>query len=124
MNMHETDALAKTNRINMLFDFYETLLTEKQQTFLKYYFHDDYSLGEIAAEFDISRQAVYEHVKRAEAVLESCESKLQLLAKHEAAERWLAKLDHMAERFAGDSDMRAELLAIVQGLRGEGGSAT
>ena len=60
VTVHEPDALAKTNRINMLFDFYELLLTEKQQTFLKYYFHDDYSLGEIAAEFDISRQAVYE----------------------------------------------------------------
>ena len=82
----------------MLFDFYANCLTEKQQTFLKYYFHDDYSLGEIAAEFDISRQAVYEHVKRAETVLENYESKLNLLAKHESAERWLNRLDEMAER--------------------------
>lgn len=119
MAVQETDALAKTTRINMLFDFYERLLTEKQQTFLKYYFHDDYSLGEIAAEFDISRQAVYEHVKRAEAVLENCESKLQLLAKHEAAEQWLGKLEAVADRMAAAelSGMREELLIIAQGLR-------
>ncbi|NBD22497.1 putative DNA-binding protein [Paenibacillus glycinis] len=120
MTVHETDALAKTTRINMLFDFYAQLLTEKQQTFLKYYFHDDYSLGEIAAEFDISRQAVYEHVKRAEAVLENCESKLNLLAKHESAERWLNRLDELAERLADHGDIRAELQAIAHGLRGEG----
>lgn len=123
MTVHETDALAKTTRINLLFDFYEQLLTEKQQTFLKYYFHDDYSLGEIAAEFDISRQAVYEHVKRAEAVLETCESKLNLLARHEAAEQWLRKLDAVTERLADDA-LRTELQAIAQGLRNEGNIGT
>lgn len=81
--MTDEAALAKTTRINLLFDFYAKLLTEKQQLFLKLYFHDDYSLGEIAAEFAISRQAVYEHIKRAEAVLEDYEEKLQLLTKHE-----------------------------------------
>jgi hypothetical protein len=79
----DSEALEKTNRINLLFDFYEPLLTEKQQLFLKAYFHDDYTLGEIAAEFQISRQAVYEHIKRAEQSLNDYEHKLQLLAKHE-----------------------------------------
>ncbi|MFC5649039.1 YlxM family DNA-binding protein [Paenibacillus solisilvae] len=101
----------------MLFDFYELLLTDKQQTFLKYYFHDDYSLGEIAAEFDISRQAVYESVKRAEAVLESYESKLHLLAKHEAAKAWLAKLDSLADSLTDHMELSLQLRRIAQGLR-------
>ncbi|WP_128655161.1 YlxM family DNA-binding protein, partial [Paenibacillus sp. 598K] len=88
----EPGALAKTNRVNLLFDFYEPLLTEKQQTFLRYYYHDDFSLGEIAAEFQISRQAVYEHVKRAEGALESYETKLGLLAGHEREQQWLTRL--------------------------------
>ncbi|MGG1514676.1 putative DNA-binding protein [Paenibacillus oryzisoli] len=75
--------LEKTNRVNLLFDFYEPLLTEKQRTFLQLYFHDDYSLGEIAENFAISRQAVYEHIKRAETTLLDYERKLQLLHKHE-----------------------------------------
>lgn len=75
--------LEKTNRINLLFDFYEPLLTDKQRTFLELYFHDDYSLGEIAENFTISRQAVYEHIKRAEVTLQEYESKLKLLHKHE-----------------------------------------
>ncbi|RAP76290.1 YlxM family DNA-binding protein [Paenibacillus montanisoli] len=115
--VHEADALAKTNRVNMLFDFYEKLLTEKQQTFLKYYFHDDYTLGEIAAEFDISRQAVYEHVKRAESVLESYESKLQLLAKHEAAERLLAELDRLTEQAEAQKEIGTELQKFAQSFR-------
>ncbi len=79
----ERNALEKTNRINLLFDFYRMLLTDKQQTFMQYYFHEDYSLGEIASIFEISRQAVYEHIKRAETTLEDYEGKLKLLEKHE-----------------------------------------
>ncbi|WKL01158.1 YlxM family DNA-binding protein [Paenibacillus amylolyticus] len=95
--MSQENRLEKTNRINLLFAFYELLLTEKQQTFLKYYFHDDFSLGEIAAEFEISRQAVYEHIKRAEQVLENYESKLGLLEKHERRNRNLEDLQNALE---------------------------
>ncbi|MBP2110545.1 putative DNA-binding protein [Paenibacillus silagei] len=90
--MSQENRLEKTNRINLLFAFYERLLTDKQQTFLKYYFHDDFSLGEIAAEFEISRQAVYEHIKRAEQVLENYEEKLGLLSKHEDRTKYLEEL--------------------------------
>lgn len=44
--MSQENRLEKTNRINLLFAFYERLLTDKQQTFLKYYFHDDFSWGD------------------------------------------------------------------------------
>lgn len=80
--MPDDEVLEKTNRMNLLVDFYEPLLTEKQRTFLKLYVHDDYSLGEIAENFEISRQAVYEHIKRAEQMLEEYEDKLGLLTKH------------------------------------------
>jgi predicted DNA-binding protein YlxM (UPF0122 family) len=78
----QDEMLEKTIRINMLFDFYQALLTEKQQTFLRYYYHDNFSLGEIASEFEISRQAVFEHIKRAEYMLEEYEQKLNLLSRY------------------------------------------
>ena len=93
MEARERDALAKTNRINLLFDFYGPLLTEKQQTFLTYYFHDDWTLGEIAEQFAVSRQAVYEHIKRAEAMLNDFEDKLKLLAKHEERQREAGRIE-------------------------------
>lgn len=42
------------------------------------YYLDDYSLGEIAEEYDVSRQAVYDNIKRTEAMLEEYEEKLLL----------------------------------------------
>jgi uncharacterized protein len=101
--MSEPGALEKTTRINSLYDFYEPLLTDKQRTFLQYYHHDDYSLGEIAAEFDISRQAVYEHIKRAEQVLEAYEAKLQLLSRHEEQRSLLDLLDEAVAELEADA---------------------
>ncbi|TDF98255.1 putative DNA-binding protein [Paenibacillus piri] len=108
--MTEDNMLAKTNRMNMLVDFYEKLLTEKQQTFLKCYFYDDYSLGEIAAEFQISRQAVYEHIKRAEAALEDYEAKLQLLAKHEQRQQLVEQLRSMLSELNPESRLQLQPL--------------
>ena len=69
----------KTTRMNYLFDFYQSLLTQKQRSYMSLYYLDDLSLGEIAEEFDVSRQAVYDNIKRTEAMLEEYEEKLVLL---------------------------------------------
>lgn len=76
------NSLEKTEHINMLMDLYGELLTEKQLTYLKYYYNEDYSLSEIAEEFNVSRNAVHDNLKRAEHILEDYESKLKLLDKH------------------------------------------
>ncbi len=52
--------------MNSLFEFYGALLTSKQHSYLELYYGDDYSLGEIATEFDVSRQAVYDNIRRTE----------------------------------------------------------
>ena len=75
--------LEKTTRINFLFDFYQSLLTDKQRLYMQLYYLDDLSLGEIAEEYDVSRQAVYDNVRRTEAMLEDYEAKLNLFSKFE-----------------------------------------
>ena len=116
--MAEADQLEKTNRINMLFDFYGGLLTEKQRTYLSYYFHEDWSLGEIAAEFAISRQAIYEHIKRAVNVLEEYERKLRLLAKYERRLRTLQEAEALvAEASFPSPERREAVLKMFEQLK-------
>ena len=115
--MSQDNRLEKTNRINLLFAFYERLLTEKQQTFLKYYFHDDFSLGEIAAEFEISRQAVYEHIKRAEQTLENYEAKLELLQRHDHRMQQIRELELLANDEQIPEQQRSSLSDISQKLQ-------
>jgi uncharacterized protein len=70
--------LDELNRINLLYDIYAPLLTERQRQVLQLYFSDNYSLAEIADEYEISRQAVYDIIKRVLASLEKLEGKLGL----------------------------------------------
>jgi predicted DNA-binding protein YlxM (UPF0122 family) len=115
--MTQEDKLEKTNRINLLFDFYEHLLTEKQQMFLKYYFHDDFSLGEIATEFKISRQAVYEHIKRAEQVLDIYEEKLSLLQKYERRKHQLDQLRQLIDTTDVSTVDKDKMIIILNDLQ-------
>lgn len=73
--------LEKTTHINYLFDFYQVLLTDKQRNYMEMYYLEDYSLGEISELQHISRQAVYDNIKRTAAMLESYEEKLGLYKK-------------------------------------------
>lgn len=84
--------LEKTNRMNYLYDFYQSLLTPKQQSYMSLYYLDDYSLGEIAEEYYVSRQAVYDNIKRTEAMLEEYEEKLLLFHKFQERNKLLVKL--------------------------------
>lgn len=73
--------LERTNRMNFLFDFYQSLLTEKQRIYLQMYYLEDFSLGEISEIHEVSRQAVYDNIKRTEKTLENYEEKLHLYEK-------------------------------------------
>lgn len=97
--------LEKTLRMNYLFDFYQTLLTEKQRKYMSLYYLDDLSLGEIAEQFDISRQAVFDNIKRTETMLEEYEEKLSLLSKFEQRTQLLAKLKAVALNKATPDEM-------------------
>ena len=69
-----------------LYDVYYSLLTEKQKEYFEEYYFDDLSISEIAANHDISRNAVHDQLKRVIANLEDYEQKLQLIKKLKAIE--------------------------------------
>jgi len=96
--MKNTDDLpAVRQRMNLLFDFYGTLLTQKQADCFTMRYVDDYSLTEVAQELDASPQAVVDFIKRAANSLERYEEHLGLVRKHElrqdTAKNILSKLD-------------------------------
>lgn len=86
--------LQKTVRLNGLYDIYHPLLTPKQRDYLQFYYLEDYSLAEIAEYFQVSRQAVYDNIKRTESILENYEEKLQL---YEKRKERLKTLDTLKE---------------------------
>lgn len=68
-------------RIGNLFDFYGELLTDNQKEVIKLYILEDLTLGEISQQLEVSRQAVYDAIRRSEHLLSEYESKLGLIEK-------------------------------------------
>lgn len=68
--------------ISLLYDFYGELLSQRQKNIIEYYYNDNFSLREIADEINISRQGVYDNLKRAEEQLYEFDEKLKLREKY------------------------------------------
>lgn len=83
--------LEKVAWMNLLYDFYGQLLTERQKDFMELYYGQNLSLGEIAGEFRVTRQAVHDTLKRAEQVLSQYEEKLGLVVKYNSQRNLLAE---------------------------------
>ncbi len=62
--------------MNYLYDFYHTLLTDKQRKYIELYYLEDFAFSEIAEELEVTRQAVYDNLKRSKDLLEHYEENL------------------------------------------------
>ena len=60
----------------LLFDYYGSMLTEKQRDCFDMRHNQDLSLGEIAQELGVSRQAVCDNLTRTEALLRRMEENI------------------------------------------------
>lgn len=77
-----------------LYDCYGNLLKENQATVIDLYYNQDFSLGEISEELNMSRAGVHDTLKRAEKNLTEFEKKLFLHSK-------LEKINDSAEKIIG-----------------------
>ncbi|MBM7617752.1 putative DNA-binding protein YlxM (UPF0122 family) [Weissella uvarum] len=106
--------LAKTTRLNALFGFYQPLLTPKQNDYLELYYADDLSLGEVAEECDVSRQAVYDNLKRSTQLLEDYESKLHLYADYQKRQKMAASLQkYIDDTYPEDETLQTMIDQLV-----------
>lgn len=66
---------------NNLYDCYYKLLTDKQKKYFEDYYFSNLSLGEIAENYNVSRNAVYKQIQITINKLKEYEEKLQLFEK-------------------------------------------
>ena len=76
MKVSEIDNMAFES---LLYDFYGSLLTDKQREVMELYHEENYSIVEIAKELNVSKQAVYENLKKSDRILREYEAKLGLM---------------------------------------------
>ena len=83
--------LEKREKLIELYDLYNNLLTEKQKGYFENYYFDDLSISEIAINYNISRNGVYDQLKRVENTLFDYEEKLKLAFK-------ISKIESLEEK--------------------------
>ena len=83
----------KTIYYNVLYDYYGSLLTDKQKSYYEDYYFNDLSLSEIAENNNVSRNAVHNQLKIAIEKLEMYEEKLNLYEKRLKITKIIDKVD-------------------------------
>lgn len=78
---------------NLLLDFYGSLLTEHQREVLDDYFNDDLSMSELADEYEVSKSAISDLIKRCLNQLEEYESKLHLIKQARSLDELIDKME-------------------------------
>lgn len=113
----ETDRIV---RLGLLYDFYGSLLTEKQRSVVERYCFDDLSLAEISAEEGNSRQAVHDLLQRVEELLENYEARLALIKKYHANQKIISEILASANRLAefnSPAEIRTEIERLVRNVK-------
>lgn len=100
---------------SLLFDFYGELLTPKQKEYFDLHYNEDLSLSEIALSEGISRQGVWDIIRRAEESMRNYEEKTGLIARF-ARQRELtgSAFAHLQELKPLTSGRAAELAAKLE----------
>ncbi len=100
----------------MLFDFYGELLTGKQREYYDLHYNEDLSLHEIAEQNGVSRQAVWDIIRRAEAAMTDMEEKTGFVARAVRRRRAVEELAAEAEKLEDSAEKRRiiELLSALE----------
>jgi len=104
------DALAKKEQVVLLYDMYGDLLTDKQKKYISLYYEEDLSLGEIASEMQVSRNAVYESLKNSVRTMVKYEDTLHLLEKYNERMALIDRISEEADKTYPDIDEYLEML--------------
>ncbi len=89
--------MEKLFKINLYFDFYGKLLTPKQYQIIDLYYLNDYSLSEVADYLSITRQGVFDTLKRAEEKLDNYEKQLGLVDKFQSSQVAIKEIRSLAQ---------------------------
>lgn len=107
------EELKKKERVILLMDCYRELLTDKQKQYLTLYYEEDLSLSEIAEDLGVSKNAVFDNIKRSVMSLEKYESKLHILENHCKRLDLINKIEEEKNKKHEDIDEYLEMLKNI-----------
>ena len=95
----------------LLFDYYGSMLTDKQRGCFDMRYNQDLSLGEIGEVLGVSRQAVNDNLSRTEALLRRMEENIGCVKRYKLAREALSEIRKAATVLDASSDPAVSALA-------------
>lgn len=89
----------------LLYDFYGELLTEHQQKVYEDVVFNDLSYSEVAKEQGISRQGIYDMIKRINRILIGYEEKLHLVEQFLKARKLAARIHALTDNYLAERNL-------------------
>ena len=89
----------------LLYDFYGELLNEHQKNIYEDVVFNDLSLSEVADEYGISRQGVFDLIKRVNKSLSDYENKLHLVDKFRSTKSRVHDILKLSDEYIKDQDI-------------------
>ena len=86
------DKLDDFLKYSILFLYYRELFSKKQKEYLELYLEENSTLSEIAEKYNVTRQAVFDNIKRGFKQLDDYEKKLGIFEKEKELKEKLEKL--------------------------------
>ncbi|BDR60658.1 YlxM family DNA-binding protein [Lactobacillus xylocopicola] len=110
--------LEKNEALGDLYAYYGKLLTQSQQDYFEDYYYNDLSLGEIADNHGVSRQAIYDNLRRCRKLLANYEAKLHLKREFGVIEAELTDIANSLRQDEPDQAMH-QIDELLSRMRGE-----
>ena len=106
----------------LLFDYYGSMLTEKQKEYFDMRYNQDLSLGEIGEIQGVSRQAVFDNLTRTENLLRRMEENIGCIKRDMQLRKALEEFQDIAAQLNASSDPQVtnqakRIIAAVQSLK-------
>lgn len=103
---------------NLLYDFYGELLTEHQKKIYEDAVYGDYSLSELAQEYNVSRQGIHDLIKRCDKILSEYEEKLHMIERFNVIKKDAENIIGISKNIDADGvdNIRALASHIVESL--------
>lgn len=111
-SLRELDEIVE---LSNLYDFYGALLKENHRRVFEDYVWNNYSLAEIAVEQQITRQGVYDIIRRCRTRLREYEEKLGLVEKFQMTKEKLQQIEGIAKS-GEDAELAREITLLAEDI--------
>ena len=99
--------------LSVLFEYYGSMLTERQYDICDMYFNQNLSLGEISENLGITRQGVRDSLLKSQRMLVHLENNLNIMKKNEQLSEIITNIIELTDNSSANDDDKQKIIGLA-----------